>query len=119
MKQIYSIFTFLLLLACSAITQAQTDKVGSTVLAAHPTSTVPQEHADKGAGALDAQREKRALKIFLKSVQTEIVAAAEDMPAVKYSFAPTEGEYKGVRTFGQQVRMNASARGGTECPTLR
>jgi len=30
------------------------------------------------------------------------------MPAVKYSFAPTEGEFKGVRTFGQQVKHLAA-----------
>lgn len=28
---------------------------------------------------------------------------AEAMPADKYSFAPSHGEFKGVRTFGQQV----------------
>ena len=30
------------------------------------------------------------------------------MPAVKYSFAPEEGEFKGVRTFGQQVKHLAA-----------
>jgi len=30
------------------------------------------------------------------------------MPAVKYSFAPTDGEFKGVRTFGQQVKHLAA-----------
>src|SRR5438105_5497905 len=77
------------------------------VLMAQTSMPVPQHHADNGARALDA-REKRALHIFLKSVQTEIVAAAEDMPAVKYSFAPTEGEFKGVRTFGQQLKHLAA-----------
>jgi uncharacterized damage-inducible protein DinB len=57
---------------------------------------------------LDAQREKGALLILLKSVQTRIASAAEAMPAVKYSFAPTEGEFKGVRTFGQQLKHLAA-----------
>src|ERR1700746_987075 len=73
---------------------AQTNQPGRIVLMAQNSMPVPQQHADNGAGVLDAQREKRALQIFLKSVQTEIVAAAEDMPAVKYSFAPTEGAFK-------------------------
>ena len=87
---------------------AQTNQPDRIVLMAQNSMPVPQVHAGNGAGVLDAQREKRALQIFLKSVQTEIVAAAEDMPAVKYSFAPTEGEFKGVRTFGQQVKHLAA-----------
>lgn len=39
----------------------------------------------------------------LKSAEREIVSLAEAMPADKYTFAPTEGEFKGVRTFGQQM----------------
>jgi uncharacterized damage-inducible protein DinB len=30
------------------------------------------------------------------------------MPADKYGFAPTDGEFKGVRTFGQQVKHLAA-----------
>lgn len=45
-------------------------------------------------------------KIFdgqLSRVERDVVPLAEAMPADKYSFAPTHGEFKGVRTFGQQV----------------
>jgi hypothetical protein len=45
-------------------------------------------------------------KIFdrqLTTVEHELVPLAEAMPAEKYNFAPTDGEFKGVRTFGQQV----------------
>lgn len=52
------------------------------------------------AASLDAQREKHALQFLLKIAEKEIVSAAEAMPADKYGFAPTEGEFKGVRTFG-------------------
>ena len=38
-----------------------------------------------------------------------MVAAAEAMPADKYNFAPTTGDFKGVRTFGQQITHIASA----------
>ncbi|HYK39611.1 MAG TPA: DinB family protein [Candidatus Eremiobacteraceae bacterium] len=58
--------------------------------------------------ALDASSEKRALQVFLKSVQTQIVSAADAMPAVKYGFVPSEGEFKGVRSFGQQVKHLAA-----------
>src|SRR6266566_1734493 len=37
-------------------------------------------------------------------LQEQIVSAAEAMPATKYEFTPTEGEFKGVRTFARQVR---------------
>jgi uncharacterized damage-inducible protein DinB len=39
----------------------------------------------------------------------EIVAVAEAMPADKYNFAPTNGEFKTVRTFGQQLTHIAEA----------
>lgn len=44
----------------------------------------------------------------LSSVESEFVPAADAMPEAKYSFAPTEGEFKGVRTFEQQVKHVAA-----------
>jgi uncharacterized damage-inducible protein DinB len=41
-------------------------------------------------------------------VEHELVGAAEAMPEDKYSFAPTNGEYKGVRTFAQEVKHVAT-----------
>ena len=37
-------------------------------------------------------------------VEQEVVSAAEAMPEDKYSFAPTNGEFKGVRTFAEEVK---------------
>ena len=37
------------------------------------------------------------------------MAAAEAMPADKYGFVPTNGEFKRVRTFGQQITHIAEA----------
>src|SRR5499427_6749828 len=54
--------------------------------------------------ALDAQQEKRALQSLLKVVEKEIISAVDAMPADKFGFAPTDGEFKGVRTFGQMVK---------------
>jgi len=41
-------------------------------------------------------------------VEGEFVPAAEAMPEEKYSFAPTNGEFKGVRTFAEQVKHVAA-----------
>jgi len=44
----------------------------------------------------------------LKAVESELVPLAEAMPADKYDFRPTEGAFKDVRTFGQQVKHVAT-----------
>lgn len=44
----------------------------------------------------------------LRIVEFEFVGAADAMPEDKYSFAPTNGEFKGVRTFAQQVKHVAT-----------
>jgi hypothetical protein len=40
----------------------------------------------------------------VKTIEGEFVPAAEAMPEDKYGFAPTSGEFKGVRTFAQQIK---------------
>jgi len=64
----------------------------------------PQVVDTKNAASLDAQKEKRALESLLSLVEKEIISAVEAMPADKFGFAPTDGEFKGVRTFGQMVK---------------
>ena len=52
-----------------------------------------------------------ATKIFngnITNTEKEVVGLAEAMPADKYNFAPTQGEFKGVRTFALQVRHIAT-----------
>jgi hypothetical protein len=44
----------------------------------------------------------------LSILERELVPLAEAMPAEKYDFAPTQGAFKGVRTFGQQMTHVAS-----------
>jgi uncharacterized damage-inducible protein DinB len=41
-------------------------------------------------------------------LESEFVPLAEAMPVEKFSFVPTGGEFKGVRTFGQQVSHTAA-----------
>jgi uncharacterized damage-inducible protein DinB len=66
---------------------------------------VGQQRVDaKETAGLDAEREKHALRVLAKLAEKVIVSAADGMPADKYGFAPTDGEFKGVRTFGQMVK---------------
>ena len=74
----------LLLFACCSCTLAQTAK--------------PAEPRTTG----------QVLDHYITSVEGEFVPAAEAMPEDKYSFAPTNGEFKGVRTFAQQVKHVAA-----------
>ena len=55
-----------------------------------------------------ARKERHALQVFLGIVERTIESAAEAMPADKYDFAPTEGEFRGVRTFRRQVKHLAA-----------
>lgn len=45
----------------------------------------------------------------LSNLEGEFVPAAEAMPEDKFAFAPTNGEFKGVRNFGQQIRHVATS----------
>ena len=64
-----------------------------------------QQAADsKHAVPLNAEQEKRALQSLSKIIEKEILSAVEAMPADKFGFAPTGGEFKGVRTFDQMVK---------------
>jgi uncharacterized damage-inducible protein DinB len=124
MESMKWMFASVLLLACNNVALAQTKKPSSAVLVAQTIIPAALERADKNAADLDAEREKHALQVFLKLGQTLIVSAANAMPAAKYGFAPTDGEFKGVRTFGQQVKhlaatnhILAAAALGEEPPT--
>ena len=62
-----------------------------------------------GAMRLNAQtKNKKAMEILFAVVERNLISAAEAMPADKYSFAPTNGEFKGVRKFGEQVKHAAA-----------
>src|SRR5258705_10608107 len=44
----------------------------------------------------------------LKDVERDVMSLAGAMPADKYSFAPTNGTFTGVRTFAQQAKHIAA-----------
>ena len=79
MKKTY-VLALVFFLACVNFAQAQTSDA-----APHRTNT-------------------QILDFILDFQEQRIVAVAEAMPADKYSFAPTCGEFKGVRTFGEQLK---------------
>jgi hypothetical protein len=94
-KQVNWICVSLLLVASSQLVMAQ-------------SAIVAPARRNSDTATLDAEREKQALRVLLKSVGDRIESAARVMPADKYGFAPTEGEFKGVRTFGRQVKHLAA-----------
>jgi DinB superfamily len=84
MKKMKWLFASLLLLTSSGIAQAQDAK--------------PADHRTV-AQVLDRS---------VTGVENEFVPAADAMPDDKYSFVPTNGEFKGVRSFAQQVKHVAA-----------
>jgi uncharacterized damage-inducible protein DinB len=68
------------------------------------------------AGAAGAQDNKpapihtisQALDFWITATENKVVPAANAMPGEKYSFAPTIGEFTGVRTFAQQIKHLAA-----------
>jgi uncharacterized damage-inducible protein DinB len=77
--------------------------LGAFVLAGSVTSAVAQMTMPA-----PAKTPGDALNGMLNIVEKEFVSAADAMPEDKYSFAPSEGEFKGVRTFAQQVKHVAA-----------
>ena len=51
---------------------------------------------------------QQVLDRALTNVEHELVPAAEVMPEDKFGYAPTDGEFKGVRTFAQQIKHVAA-----------
>ena len=72
------------------------------------TSLAPAFAATGSAPAAQASPAQVFGKL-ISGQEEEIVAVAEAMPADKYDFAPTNGEFKTVRTFGQQLTHIAQA----------
>jgi len=50
----------------------------------------------------------QVLDRVVSNTEEEFVPAAEAMPEDKFGFAPTNGEFKGVRTFAQQIKHVAA-----------
>jgi hypothetical protein len=62
----------------------------------------------QAAKPAEPQTVSQVLDRSVTNVENEFVPAADAMPEDKYSFAPTAGEFKGVRRFEQQVKHVAA-----------
>jgi hypothetical protein len=58
---------------------------------------------DQGKRTIASEMQQR-----LAGLQRQVVSIADAMPESKFSFAPSEGEFKGVRNYGAQVKHIAS-----------
>jgi hypothetical protein len=83
MKIMNWLFVFAVLMTCTNVALAQAK---------------PEEHLTVS----------QIMERSLKPAESEFVGAADAMPEDKYSFAPSNGEFKGVRTFAQQVKHVAA-----------
>jgi uncharacterized damage-inducible protein DinB len=88
----------LLLVSTIGCTVASAQQGSPTNRPAGPASGMPQAPPTI-TSVLDTQ---------LTIVEREFTGAAQAMPEDKYSFAPANGEFKGVRTFAQQVKHVAT-----------
>ena len=71
-----------------------------------------QQHSPMGqrmAGHKGPATLQSTLDFQLTIVEHEFEGAADAMPADKYDFAPSGGNFKGVRTFAQEVKHVAAA----------
>lgn len=84
MRSTKLLFGVLLVLGCCALSVAQ--------MPSPPAAKTPGE----------------ALVAIISIGEKEFTSAADAMPEDKYSFAPTNGEFKGVRTFAEQVKHVAA-----------
>ncbi len=75
-----------------------------TLLFALSTLAVAQTPAPAKPAVGTAVAPAQIYDKLLTTVEKEFVSAADAMPDDKFDFAPTQGEFKGVRTFGEQIK---------------
>lgn len=51
----------------------------------------------------------QTVDFWVTEVENQVVPAADALPEAKYSFAPANGEFAGVRTFAEQIKHLAAA----------
>lgn len=78
-------------------------------VAAAPAFALAQESAPAKPAVGTPQAPAQVYGKLLGLMEKEFVSAAEAMPDDKFNFAPTQGDFKGVRSFGDQVKHVAIA----------
>jgi len=81
------------------------------LLAAAPALVVAQAAAPAKPAVGTLMAPAQVYGKLLSGMEQEFVSAAEAMPEDKFNFAPTQGEFKDVRSFGDQVKHVAQANG--------
>jgi len=67
--------------------------------------------AAAGQASMPKEEQRSVTQVLdrtLSNLEHDFVPAAEAMPEDKYGFAPTNGAFKGVRTFAQQIKHVAA-----------
>jgi uncharacterized damage-inducible protein DinB len=85
--------------------------LGCCLLAATSNVLIAQDMAAKGPAVGSKVPPSQVYDKLLSGMEKEFVDAAEAMPADKFDFAPptSMGDFKGVRSFGGQVKHVAEA----------
>jgi len=82
---------------------------GCCLLAAASTVVLAQAAAPAKPAVGSLVSPAQVFDKLLSGVEKEFVSAAEAMPEDKYDFVPAQGEFKGVNSFGNQVKHVAEA----------
>lgn len=67
-----------------------------------------REVASQSSAGSPPSTNAEIVRSVLDPLEKRILDVAEAMPAEKYSFAPTAGEFTGVRAFGEQLKHIAA-----------
>jgi len=88
-------------------------RIAGSALGCCLLAAITLAHAQAPAAAKPAvgtaQAPSQVYGRLLANMEKEFVDAAEAMPEDKYDFVPTTGEFKGVRSFGSQVKHVAES----------
>ena len=63
----------------------------------------------KGSTPTEPRTVSQVVDFWVTNTEHLLVPAAEAMPEAKYTFAPSNGEFSGVRTFAEQIKHLAAA----------
>jgi hypothetical protein len=83
-------------------------KIISTILCLVACTLIPAAGASAQAKKEMPRTVTEVLSNTVKNLEHDLVPAAEAMPEDKFGFAPSTGEFKGVRTFAEQIKHIAA-----------
>jgi hypothetical protein len=87
----------IVILGISTLAAAQQAPSGAG--AATPTAATAAPVGGPGAPTVAAVLDRQ-----LSRIERELLPMVKEMPGDKFNFAPTNGEFKGVRTFAEQIK---------------